>query len=386
MPQNSRPRIVRGSSATKASAVAASLCMLWGAAEAAAQSVSNKSAPTKTATAAPTASASAPAEDKRIPAPGPGAYEVEKAHIARYDAAIAAVRDQAVSSADAERLKRALTRVAAMDRPARKPQRDEIEEPIARKLVDWYRLRGGFGEPREYREFLAGIRHGPIASRWSSATRRHCFTAGGRPRDQGRCSRPSRLAPVPDLQPLPPPHLADGDEAGATPQRPHRVARAFARRDARAWFSRAVRQAADSRRSPVAVRSHADGRSALDGRTATSAPPWRAGCCRCFPSRAQESRGADCRIHAGRNGPALLTALPAEDKPDWGLASNASRTCAGQDKIEEAAKRLLAVPLDCRSAVVAGRLVARAPRARLCAAADRQAETRLSTSPRPPVH
>ena len=91
------------------------------------------------------------ANSKAIPAPRPGALEAEKAHIARYDKAIAAVRDQSISPADAERLKRHSRASPPRDVAGAKAARDQIEEPIARKLVDWYRLRGGFGEAQEYR-------------------------------------------------------------------------------------------------------------------------------------------------------------------------------------------------------------------------------------------
>ena len=55
--------------------------------------------------------AAAPVENKLIPSPRPGAVEAETAHIARYDAAIAAAREQTISGADAERLKQALAKV-----------------------------------------------------------------------------------------------------------------------------------------------------------------------------------------------------------------------------------------------------------------------------------
>ncbi|CAN0495932.1 unnamed protein product, partial [Phaeothamnion confervicola] len=45
--------------------------------------------------------------------------------------------------------------VTASDLAGAKALRDQIGEPVARKIVDWYRLRAGFGEAREHREFLA---------------------------------------------------------------------------------------------------------------------------------------------------------------------------------------------------------------------------------------
>ena len=113
-----------------------------------------------TAAAQPPAPAQAPAqappvENKFIASPQPGALDVEKAHIARYDAAISAVRRQEITAADTDKLKQSMARVGAGDPAGAKALRDQIVDPLVRKMADWYRLRGGFGEAREYADFLA---------------------------------------------------------------------------------------------------------------------------------------------------------------------------------------------------------------------------------------
>ena len=298
--------------------------------------------------------AAAPVENKLIPSPRPGAFEAETAHIARYDAAIAAAREQTISGADAERLKQALAKVSAMDQAGAKALRDQIEEPIARKMVDWFRLRGGIGEAKEYREFLAA--NPAWASRETMIQRYEeaLFTEGGPARaiiDLFKTEPPRYGAGWAALASA---HLAAGDDAGAaqhaaTTWREHSLSATlepgFLERfgklltaadhkwrldrillDDPRWTTDRKERAAMARRLlpllPDAERKKAEARIAVFGRSA--------------------------------NGTALINALPAEEKPDWGLAFQRIQTlrrAEKPDKIEEAAKRLLAVPLDANALV-----------------------------------
>ena len=81
--------------------------------------------------------------DKPEPAHKP--LEGELAHIARYDAAIASVRDLAVSSEEAASLRAALKAASEGDLQDARAARDKVSDPAARKLVDWYLYRAGFG-------------------------------------------------------------------------------------------------------------------------------------------------------------------------------------------------------------------------------------------------
>ena len=76
-------------------------------------------------------------------------------HVARYDAAIAPARDHR-SRADGRRAACARPwRPAAGGRLAEaKAIRDKIGDPAARKLVDWFVYRGGYGTASEIRAFL----------------------------------------------------------------------------------------------------------------------------------------------------------------------------------------------------------------------------------------
>ncbi len=292
------------------------------------------------------AAAEVAAQDKLSPAPRPGAFEVEKAHVARYDAAIAAVRDQAISAADGERLKRAFARVAAIDLAGAKAARDEIEQPIARKIVDWYRLRGGLGEASEYREFLAANPAWPNRELLVQRYEETLFTEGGPARaikDLFRKEPPRTGAGHAALASA---HLADGDEAAA------------ARHARIAWREHALGATLE----PVFLGRFgkhltlADHKWRLD-RMLIDDPRWSNDRSeRVAPARRMlpllpdtERKKAEARIavflRAG-NGAALINAIPAQSPPDWGFVFHKVQSLRRADKIEEAAKRLLEVPLD----------------------------------------
>ena len=106
---------------------------------------------------------SAASQPAAEPAPAPGLQPVavarplaeEAEHVARFDAAIAPARDHALSSADAASLREAMTAAAGGKLADAKALRDKIANPAARKLVDWFVYRGGYGTASEIRAFLA---------------------------------------------------------------------------------------------------------------------------------------------------------------------------------------------------------------------------------------
>lgn len=309
-----------------------------------------KTATVTAGTPAPTAAAQ-PAEDKRIAAPSPGAYEVEKAHIARYDAAIAQAREQAISATDAERLKKAFQKIAALDAAGAKAERDAIEEPIARKMVDWYRLRGGQAEAKEYREFLAQNPAWPSRDLLVQRYEEALFTEGGAARfiKEQFAKEPPRTAA--GFAALASAHLAEGDEAGA------------ARHARTAWREHSLTSTLETgflerfgKLLTAADHKWRVDRMLLDDPRWTTDRTERATMARrMLPLLPEaERKKAEARIAVflrANNGPALLNAIPAEDKPDWSLVFQRVQVLRRQDKIAEAAKQLLAVPLDANSLV-----------------------------------
>lgn len=68
-------------------------------------------------------------------------------------ALIAPVRAYAVSTEDAQRLRDALKAVGAGDIARARVLRGQLADPAARRLVDWFALRNGFGAPAEFYAF-----------------------------------------------------------------------------------------------------------------------------------------------------------------------------------------------------------------------------------------
>jgi len=112
-----------------------------------------KTTPVAAAVALPVAAASASSKVAPSPTPRPLPQEVE--HMARYDAAIAPVRDHPLSPENAARIRDAVRAIAGGDLVRGKTLRDQITDQAGRKLIDWYLFRGGYGTAGEVRAFLA---------------------------------------------------------------------------------------------------------------------------------------------------------------------------------------------------------------------------------------
>src|SRR5581483_5782089 len=80
----------------------------------------------------------------------------EAEHVARYDAAIAPARDYSISPENAGSLREAIAAAAGGRVGDAKGLRDRISDPAARKLVEWYLYRGGYGSAADVRAFFAG--------------------------------------------------------------------------------------------------------------------------------------------------------------------------------------------------------------------------------------
>lgn len=286
-------------------------------------------------------------EGKAIPAPLPGDMKAEQAHVQRYDKAIAGVRDHKVDPADADKLNKAFARITAIDAAGATVLRQQIADPTARKLVDWFRLRGGIGEPAEYREFLAA--NPAWASRELMIQRfeEAVFTKGGSAkaiRDMLGKEPPRTGAGFAALALA---QLSDGDEAGAT-----KLART-------AWRQHSLTATLE----PVFLERFGKLLTAADHKwrfdqLLMDDPRWsadrtpRAAAARRLVALLPEveRKRAEARLavfNRAGNGAALLAAHSAvEDKNDWGLAFQRIQSLRRTGKIEEAASKLVAAPLD----------------------------------------
>ncbi len=93
----------------------------------------------------------------------PVASSTEAAHRARMDQTITPVRKHPLSKADADNLRAAIKALRKKNTATAITKRGAISDPVARKIVDWYRLRTGQAGINEYRPFLSQNPHWPNA-------------------------------------------------------------------------------------------------------------------------------------------------------------------------------------------------------------------------------
>jgi soluble lytic murein transglycosylase len=119
----------------------------------------------------------APAQAE-IPKPGKPS-DLERAYTARLDKALRPLTSEKLSADDSQRLKDAFTAVVRSDADQAAALRSQISDPVAQKLVEWYRLRRGLGQPAEYHAFLDANPMWPDRSTLTQKLEEALFTQGG---------------------------------------------------------------------------------------------------------------------------------------------------------------------------------------------------------------
>jgi soluble lytic murein transglycosylase len=281
---------------------------------------------------------------KPVPPPAEAAREAE--HVTRLDAAIAPVRDYALTTEDASRLGEAVAAYASNAVAKGQQLRDQIADPLARKLVDWYRLRGGFGEPGDHRTFLEANLTWPDRALLTQRFEEALFTRGGSSqaiKDAFKSSEPRFGV---GLAALASAHLAEGDETRA---------QALA---ARAWRHHEIPATLETGFLARFGRLLTEGdhkwrldRLLIDDLRWTTDRNERAAVVRrLLPLLSKpERQKAEARLAAfirAPNAQQLMRALPADQGADWGLAYQRIQMLRRARKHEEAWKILLTAPTD----------------------------------------
>ncbi|MET0192484.1 MAG: lytic transglycosylase domain-containing protein [Hyphomicrobiaceae bacterium] len=295
------------------------------------------------ATAAKAAAAKAP-EPAEKPEPAHKPLEGELAHIARYDLAIAPVRDLAVSSEEAASLRAALKAASAGDLEDARAARDKLSDPAGRKLVDWYLYRAGFGTAGEIRAFLDGSPAWPDRRLLTQRAEEALFNGSASPAEIKAFFGGKEPATAVGLAALASAHLADKDEARA---------KALA---AKAWteYHLPAGQEAAFLKRVGSLLIDADHKRRLD-RLLFNDSRWlgerneRAQYIRrMLPLlSADEKKKVEARLAVfmnAKNSTQLIAKLPAEAQAEWGVAMQMAQALRRQKKDEEAWKILLAEP------------------------------------------
>lgn len=280
-----------------------------------------------------------------IAKPGVGSA-AEADYIALLDKAIAPLRDAPLSVEDASAIVQAFKAVASSNLTQAGQLKSQMTDPVARKLIDWYRLRGGFGEAAEYRDFLKENPGWPDRPLMTQRLEEALFLHGG---------SASAIKSFFDGQPprtgigmaaLASAHLAEGNE---------KLARELA---SRAWREQPIPATLETGFLDrfKGLLSEADHKRRLD-RLLVDDVRWkgerndRAAFVRRLipllsePERKKASARLAVFLHASNAGQ-LMSGVAAEPKSDWGLAFHRAQQLRRSGKIEEASRLLLSAPGD----------------------------------------
>lgn len=111
--------------------------------------------------------------------PAPQRPKLEAEHISKLDAALAPLQAYAPSAEDAKRIKEAVSAASKANMVRFLELKAEVSDPVAIKLLDWVRLRYGYGEAAEFRAFLDANPLWPDRTMLTQRMEEALFTQGG---------------------------------------------------------------------------------------------------------------------------------------------------------------------------------------------------------------
>ncbi len=103
----------------------------------------------------------------------------EAEHFKIFDTAIARVRNYELSVDEASRIRDAVKAISAHDNVKAIDIRNGVRDPVGVKLINWYRLRAGYGQINEYKTFLADNPAWPDRALLNHRFEELMFTEGG---------------------------------------------------------------------------------------------------------------------------------------------------------------------------------------------------------------
>jgi soluble lytic murein transglycosylase len=278
--------------------------------------------------------------------PKPALLKSESEHIAKIDALLAPVRSLVPSTEDAQRIREAVQSVQTNNMGRFAELKAAITDPVGQKLVEWVRLRAGYGEAAEYRAFLKDNPLWPERSMMVQRLEEALFTSGGSAatiKDFFKSSPPETGVGFAALASA---HLADGnkDEAKKLASKvwremplPGTLENGFLRR-----FSELLSEADHKWRFDRMVTD--------DVRWAGNRADRAAFARRVIPLlSAAEQKKASARLavfNRSGNARGLMNALPDDGGKDLGLAFHRAQLLRKEGKVDAAAKIILAIPPD----------------------------------------
>ncbi|MGE3230495.1 MAG: transglycosylase SLT domain-containing protein [Hyphomicrobium sp.] len=274
--------------------------------------------------------------------------EAERAYTAKLDKALEPLASLTLSASDAQKLKDAIKALsgAKVDVAAADALKAEIGDATAKKLVDWYRLRKGFGEAAEYRAFLDENPTWGDRTTLTQKLEEALFTQGGSSGEIKSYFGSREPQTGAGYAALASAHLAEGNEDEA-----RRLA-------VRAWRDTILPSGLEpgflarfgKLLSPADHKWRLD-KLLIDDIRWDGDKSQRAAIVRrvipLLPEGEQKKARARLAVFLGsKSARKEIEALPAERVPDWGLVYHRVQALRRGGKTQEAAKLLLSAPTE----------------------------------------
>ena len=269
----------------------------------------------------------------------------EAEHVTRFDSAIAAVREAALSPENGARLREAFTAIVAGKISEARALRDQIGNSAASKLIDWYTFRGGYGTSAEVRTFIEANPAWPDRGMLSQRAEEALFSSNASPREIKAFFATIEPRTAVGLAALASALAAEKDEARA---------KVIA---VKAWTEYDVSAANEPAflKRIGGLLTEADHKRRLDrllagaGRLAGDRKDRAVVIKRTIAllDSEAERKQAEARLAVflrAKNAGQLMAKLPAHSHADWGVAVQKAQSLRRQKKEEEAWKILLTEP------------------------------------------
>jgi soluble lytic murein transglycosylase len=269
--------------------------------------------------------------------------------VARYDAAIAPARDHAISQADAAGVREAIAAAAGGRLGEAKGLRDKIADPAARKLVDWYLYRGGYGTAAEVRTFLDANPAWPDRNLLTQRAEEALFSSRASPREVKAFFANAQPRTAVGHAALAGAYLSEaGSDAAAREKARQLAQKAWVELDIPASLEPEFLARVGSLLGEADHKRRLDRLLFGDSRWTAERNARAAVIRRVIPLLSEEEKKkAQARLAVflrAKNAAQLLAKLKAEDRADWGLAVQRAQALRRQNKDAEAWKVLLAEP------------------------------------------
>jgi len=285
-----------------------------------------------------------------MPPPAAGMAD-EAEHMAALDRAIAPARATEISVENALRIRDAVGAIGAANVAKGLDLRGQITDPLGQKIVDWFRLRSGYGEPAEFRAFLEQNPAWPDRTLIQQRLEEALFTQGGT-----STAIKAQLDKTPPrtgagLAALASAHLAEGDKAKAR----QLAARAWREDMVPASLEQGFLERFGAVLAPADHKWRLDKLLMDDSRWTGERNERAAFIRRLIPLLdAPEQAKARARLAVflrAKDATRLMDALPADAKEDWGLVLSRVQMLRRASRDDEAAKLLLGAPTDAEKIV-----------------------------------